>query len=158
MSVLERHVSVSMIRENLANIPQFRLPSGFTVRWFREGDMALWLQIHRFLIDNQGRAIGTATAWFDDNYNGRRYGRVHWVAIVPDMQGKGLAKPLMTIICNCLRELGHDRAYLTTSTKRFPAINLYYQFGFVPEIKDSQDRAVWDELELKLRIVRLIRG
>jgi len=180
MSVLENDVLVSMIRENLENIPQFSLPSGFSIRWFREGDAELWLQIHSvadlyntitpelfvnqfgtdssvlekrqcFLFNNQGRAIGTASAWFDDNYNGTRYGRVHWVAIVPDMQGKGLSKPLMTIICNRLRELEHKRTYLTTSTNRFPAISLYDKFSFVPEIKNPQDQAIWDKFEPKLR-------
>jgi GNAT superfamily N-acetyltransferase len=180
MSVLEGYASVTMIRENLENIPQFSLPSGFSIRWFRKGDVELWLHIQSvadlyntitpelfvdqfgtdssglekrqcFLVDNQGNAIGTASAWFDNNYNGTRYGRVHWVAIVPDKQGRGLSKPLMTIVCNRLRELGHKRAYLTTSTARFPAISLYDKFGFVPEIKNSQDQAVWNKLEPKLR-------
>ena len=70
--------------------------------------------------------------------------RVHWVAIVPDHQGKGLAKPLLTAICNRLVEIGHDRAYLTTNTVRLPAINLYLAYGFEPEIDTDEDRRVWD--------------
>lgn len=180
MSVLEEYFSVSMIRENLEDIPQFPVPPGFSIRWFQEGDESIWNQIQSvterhleitpelftqefgsdtailgerqfFLFDSRQRPIGTATAWLDDSYRGLAHGRVGWLAIVPEMQGKGLSKPLMTILCNRLRELGHHRTYLTTATVRFPAIRLYSVFGFVPEIKDAQDQSVWDELEQLLR-------
>jgi GNAT superfamily N-acetyltransferase len=169
-----------MIREHLKDIPQFPVPSGYSVRWFQNGDEGVWQQIQSaaekhfeitpdlfakefgsdtplldermcFLCDHLQHPIGTATAWFNNDYNGLPYGRVHWVALVPEMQGKGLSKPLMTIICNRLRELEHERAYLTTSTVRFHAIRLYSKFGFEPEIRDDQDREIWSEFEQKLR-------
>jgi len=180
MSFLEQYLSVSMIRSNLEDIPQFPLPPGFSVDWFRDGDQGIWQDLQSaaeryfeiasdlfakefgsdvsvlskrmcFLYDSRQRPIGTATAWLDNDYNGLPHGRVHWVAIIPEMQGKGLSKPLMTIVCNRLRELGHERAFLGTATVRFQAIRLYSTFGFVPEIKDDQDRAIWNELEQKIR-------
>jgi GNAT superfamily N-acetyltransferase len=180
MSFLEKYLPVSMIREHLEDIPQFPVPPGFSVRWFQDGDESIWRQIQSaaedhfeiapdlfaeefgsdtsilnermcFLCDSREQPIGTATAWFDEDYAGLPHGRVHWVAVIPEMQGKGLSKPLMTIVCNRLRELGHERAYLGTATVRFQAIRLYSEFGFVAEIKDDQDRAIWDELEQKLR-------
>lgn len=101
-----------------------------------------------YLCQAAGRAIGTATAWLDSNYRGKVYGRVHWVAIVPEFQGRGLAKPLLTAVCNRLGELGHVRACLGTYSARTPAINLYLKFGFVPEINSQQDLEAW----------RLVRG
>ena len=180
MSFLGKYLPVSMIREHLEDIPQSPVPLGFSVRWFQDGDEGIWREIQSaaelyfeiapdlfskefgsdisilsermcFLFDSRQQPIGTATAWFDNDYNGLPRGRVHWVAIIPEMQGKGLSKPLMTIVCNRLRELGHERAYLGTATVRFQAIRLYSKFGFVPEIKDDQDRAIWSELELKIR-------
>jgi len=179
MNIVESNLTITMIRNDLLNIPQLGLPEGVTMRWYEDGDAGLWTDIqsqaeqrltiskdlfikefgrdnsvleHRqcFLLDAQGRGVGTATAWFDPKYNGAYYGRIHWVAIVPDMRGKGLSKALMTIVCNRLHSLGHGRAYLTTSTERFAAIRLYYQFGFVPEIRNARDRAIWDELEDKV--------
>ena len=91
--------------------------------------------------------MGTATAWFDENHRGRPFGRVHWVAVVPENQGCGLSKPLLSRVCSALRELGHEDAYLTTSTVRVPAIRLYMQFGFVPEINSEEDTRVWGEME-----------
>jgi len=168
-----------MIRENLEDIPRFPVPPGFSIRWFQEGDERIWLEIQSaseryleitpalfakefgsdpavvgerqfFLLDSRQRPVGTATAWFDDSYRGLPHGRVGWLAVVPEMRGNGLSKPLMTILCDRLRELGHRRTYLTTATVRFPAIRLYSEFGFVPEIKDAKDRVIWDELEQKL--------
>jgi GNAT superfamily N-acetyltransferase len=99
-----------------------------------------------YLLDPGGEVIGTATAWFNDDFEGARWGRVHWVAIVPQYQGQGLSKPLMTAICHRLRELGHDRTYLSTSTARIPAIKLYLRFGFEPMIRTMEDEAIWRQV------------
>ena len=148
-----------MVRDHLERIPQFAFPTGFDLRWYQSGDEAHWLRIHldadrlnlitpELFKQQFGTAsdllqqrqcyllfgkepIGTATAWFNDAFRGKPYGRVHWVAILPKFQGRGLSKPLMTTICERLRELGHERAYLTTSAERVAAIHLYQRFGFV---------------------------
>jgi GNAT superfamily N-acetyltransferase len=161
-----------MLRDNLEDIPVCAFPAGFSLRWYQPGDEARWFRIHRladhdseitpdlfarrfgsdhdllaqrqcYLLDGRGDPIGTATAWFDDDFLGARFGRVHYVAIVPDYQGRGLSRPLMSVICQRLRELGHDRAYLATSTARIPAINLYLGFGFVPLIRTEEEAAAW---------------
>ncbi len=180
MSIVQRNVTIIMVREHMEDIPEYALPPGYSIRWYRPGDEAHWVRIHLeadkyntitpelftrefgtdphllaerqcYLVDMEGHVIGTATAWFNENFRGRPYGRVHWVAIVPEMQGRGLAKPLMATVCLRLRELGHDRAYLTTSTARLPAINLYLKFGFLPGIRNERDLAVWRELQPMLR-------
>ncbi len=164
-----------MVRADLHGIPQHAFPTGFALRWYRAGDRETWVRIHEraeryvpttaqvydeqfggdetelarrqaFLLDSQGQEIGTATAWFDNHHQGRRFGRVHWVAIVPEHQGKGLAKPLLTAVCNRLVELGHDCAYLSTGTARLPAIHLYLSYGFQPEIGNEEDRNRWDHV------------
>ena len=164
-----------MIRPNLKDIPEFALPAGFSLRWHEPGDEQAWFQIHLaadreneitpglftrafgldsallaqrqcYLLDLAGAVIGTATAWFDDNFQGMPFGRVHYVALLPPYQGRGLSKPLMTAVCRRLRELGHDRAYLTTSSSRLPAIRLYRHFGFEPLIRSEAEARMWEEL------------
>jgi len=166
-------------REHLEEIPNFLVPSGFSFRWYQTGDEQEWFRIQSaadklneitpelfarqfgndktalsqrqcYLVNSFGRAIGTGTAWFNDNFEGGRFGRVHWVAIVPEFQGRGLAKPLMSTICHRLRELGHDRAYLTTSTERLGAIRLYLSFGFVPLLRNRAEEALWRAVEEKM--------
>lgn len=84
-----------------------------------------------YLEDPKGEVIGTCTAWYNDAFNGRDYGRIHWVAIRPEYQGRGLAKPLLAASLRRIADF-HDRAYLTTQTNTARAINLYLDFGFVP--------------------------
>lgn len=169
-----------MARANLENLPEFALPSGFALRWHQPGDEAHWLRIHLaadhfntitpeffrkqfgsdekllrdrqcYLLDPRSEVIGTGTAWFNDNFEGARWGRVHWVAILPEFQGRGLGKGLMSVICRRLRELRHEHAYLTTSIARIPAIKLYLQFGFEPFIHCAEDEVAWKEVLAILR-------
>ena len=177
--MMEENVSLTMVREHLQDIPNCSLPSAYSLRSYQPGDEVAWREIqsvadqyntitnelfeHEFgnneqmlakrqfyLLDSFQMVVGTATAWFKDDYLGRLYGRVHWVAIVPEYQGLGLAKPLMTTICVRLRELGHERAYLTTSSARLAAINLYLQFGFVPDLNNPADQLIWDSVAARL--------
>jgi len=172
MNIIQQNLNVNMIRESLENIPECALPPDFQLKWYSPGDERHWVVIHQqaekffetnldlyqrefdadqatlnerqcFLFDKSGQAIGTATAWYNNDYYGQYFGRIHWVAIIPQMQGKGLSKPLMTAVCKRLRQLGHQQAYLVTSTGRIPAINLYLKFGFLPDIRNEQDQFIW---------------
>jgi GNAT superfamily N-acetyltransferase len=175
MDITQQYLDIRMIRKNLDDIPEFGLPAGYSIRRYQPGDDKSWRRIHLladkytdvtrdlhekefgsntqmlaerqyFLIDSKESPIGTASAWFND-YREQSPGRVHWVAIVRAEQGKGLAKPLLTTVCNRLKKLGHDRALLTTQTVRIPAVNLYLKFGFVPAIDSERDRNIWRRLQ-----------
>ena len=176
MGVTHQNIRVTMVLEDLGQVPDHPFPPGYSARPYRPGDEQLWRRMQTeadrynaitpelfarqfgldprplterqfFLTAPPDVAIGTATAWFDDDFHGLPYGRVHWVAIVPEFQGRGLAKPLMSAVCRRLQELGHNRAYLTTSTARVVAIRLYRRLGFVPKITDPSDLSVWREFE-----------
>lgn len=167
-------VSVRMIRENMDHVPTFDLPDGYHIRWYESGDEKHWLRIHNesegygdlkaglfhdqygtdlevisermaFICRNDGLPVSTNTAWMND-WNGVHWGRIHWVATSRDEQGKGLSKPLMTAVCHRLKELGHDRAYLTTSTLRVRAIALYARFGFKTYWETKKEKEAWKDL------------
>lgn len=167
---------VRLVHHCLADVPEFPVPVGFSLRWHAPGDEATWWRIWQaadayqaitpdrfqrefgrdparwrerqcFLCDSSGAGVGTATAWFDDDYFGQRFGRVHWVAVLPAFQGRGLSKPLLSATCRRLRALGHDRAYLVTETVRLPAIRLYWQFGFRPDLRTEEDLRHWREVQ-----------
>jgi len=166
------YLRVVMVRRDLEGVPQCAVPEPYRVRWYRPGDEEVWRAIQiasdeygefppgkfeeqfgrdetvlaqrqLYLCDADGRAIGTMTAWFGEARGWQGWGRVHWVAVLPEVQGRGLSKPLMTLTLNRLRELGHRRAYLTTATVRPPAINLYLKFGFQPLVRTDDDRRAW---------------
>ncbi len=166
---------LTMIRENLEAIPEFLLPVGFTLRWYVPGDEALWVEIHLkadrfnqitlelfqqqfendgkqlakrqcYLIAPDGSGIGTATAWFGKGQEQKDFGRVHWVALLPEYHGRGLSKPLLGAVCTRLRALGYTRAFLSTSAERIAAIHLYLQFGFKPWIQNVHEKDIWNQL------------
>jgi len=100
-----------------------------------------------FVIHNDtDRAIRTAMAWYAPEFaEGENYGRVHWVSIVPEFQGRGLAKPMMSAVLNRLAE-SHDKATLGTQTFRRAAVKLYLDLGFKPFFANPTCPQAWKEL------------
>lgn len=103
-----------------------------------------------FLENETGKIIGTTTAWYGSLPGSDEIrGRIHWVSIHPDYQGKGLAKPLLTEAMKILQKY-HTAAYLTSQTTSYKALNMYRQFGFEPVILDEEDTLAWAIVEEKL--------
>ena len=166
------YLRVTMVCESLEKIPQHALPPGYRMRPYRPGDRRRWVRIWQaserfvkvtaqtfdavfgadlpamarrglFLVAPDGRDVGTITAWYQRSHHGRRWGRIHWVAILPAHRGRGLSKAMMTAAMNRLRAWGHRRAMLQTETPRLAAIRTYLGFGFVPDMRSAQDRRAW---------------
>lgn len=95
-----------------------------------------------FLLNSKNEKIGTATAWYNNDFNNKQYGRIHWVAIHPDYQKKYLARPLISATIQKLLQY-HKTAYLKSQISSPIAIKLYLDFGFIPHIITKQDRENW---------------
>lgn len=153
--------SLTMVNDTLGEAPQIELSPAYRLRWYHPGDEAEWIAIHKvadlhyafspelfqqqfsgerldladrqcYLLDQQDRFVATGTAWAATGGEFAGYGRVHWVAVLPEYQRRGIGTILMAVLCRRLLALGHARAYLTTATFRRPAIRLYRKFGFGP--------------------------
>jgi len=175
------NLNISMIRPTLENLPTFAVPAPYMLRWYQPGDENAWFAIHlaadpyitytdetfaqefgaerallptrqAYLCDGAGAPVGTASAWFHTDEEGEAYGLVHWVAIHSAHQGRGLAKPLLGLVCAQLRALGHEQAYLNTASVRIPAISLYLQFGFVPKMRRDRETTLcaWQQVSERL--------
>lgn len=176
-----KRISVTMVRENLLDIPQYSLPDGFQLRLFSEGDKQNWASIETevdefrneqlalkhfaeefgphlddmkkrclFIEDEHGETIATTTAWYGDlTGNGEMLGRIHWVGVIPAYQGRKLAKPLLSAAMNILAN-HHSRAYLTSQTTSYQAINMYLNYGFEPLFTAPSCYEAWDLLESTL--------
>jgi len=170
---------VFMIRPNLLDIPQVPFPEGFSIRPMRMDEGGVWTDIERdaeeyfpiteqtfhvefdrdlpatqwrsfFVVDHKGVAVGTISAWYDRDYKGQDSGVIHWVAIRPAYQGRGLGKAAMSFALNQLARW-HERAILGTQTKRLPAIRMYLDFGFLPDLDTPGLVDVWREVNQQLK-------
>ena len=153
---------LTMIRPDMADIPQVPFPEGFGVRPMRTEEGGLWLDIQRdaepyfpiadglfvqqfghdleaiqwrgfIVVNDKGVGVGTISAWYNRDFRGQDYGVIHWVAIRPAYQGKGLGKAALSFALNQLAQW-HDRCYLGTQSRRHAAIHLYLSAGFVPDL------------------------
>ena len=121
---------------------------------------------------DNGDLVGAATLWTGDTF-GQIWQRVHWVAVHPEHQGKGLAKCMIARMLELYGELGcQSPIYLTTQTKTYRAVRVYAQMGFVPymggkpvnwlfqsdlpqESFEEENEAAWQLIRQKLAEVNL---
>ena len=149
---------VLMTRDDLFGLPEPVEPEGYTVRTYREGDEASWVRIitaafpefqwdeakfkATFTSQSQFRpeilffavhqatskAVGTAMAWTEAPSE-REAGCVHWVAVDPGHQRRGLGRLLTLKVLHRMRQNGLVRATLHTEPYRGGAIKLYEGLG-----------------------------
>ena len=141
---------------------EVKLPEGYAIRTYQPGDEDAWADlmcavgeqtspadaraefVQRYLtgaartdriffaVDAAGTIVGTAIAWDD----GLRV--LHWLAVHPEHQGKGLGKALCQTALRLFRR--EDNAlpvYLHTQPWSWKAILLYIKLGFKPQPLDT---------------------
>jgi len=137
-----------------------RIPEGYTLKRYEKGDEAHWAQIETsvgefdsereahayftsgylcdlpalkrrclFVLGPDGRYAGTCTAW-RDRKGEDTVGSLHWLAVSPEWQGRGLGKLLIYQTLLLFRENDEFPVYLHTQTWSHKAILLYSHFGF----------------------------
>ena len=83
-----------------------------------------------FICDETGKAVATATAWYEDSGLGHQ-AVLEWVSVDPGCQGKGLGTAVVSaalaLFPKC--EPGLD-VYLHTQTWSYKAVGLYHKVGF----------------------------
>lgn len=168
-------VEVRMVRGLRDERHILELPEGYFLRWYREGDREAWHSVqrstgiyeplrpdlfdrefgqHRDLLPERqcfievasGVPVGTATAWLGSPESLSGVGRVHWVAVSPAHQRRGLGSYLTETVCSRLRALGATSAYLTTSSNNVGAIQLYLRLGFRPAAACEVERIAWQSV------------
>lgn len=169
-----RDIEVTMERLTLDDLPRCETSSVFTIREYQPGDEVSWTYIqtdadrynsikstlfahefgsdqseHKrrilFAVTPDQELVGTSAAWWGSS-SADEWGRVHWVAVLPRWQRRGIGRSLLVATCHRLREVGHRKAFLTTSPVRLEALRLYLSIGFVPRLGGAEDRETWHEI------------
>lgn len=165
------NVDVHMICEPMGAFPMRTLPPGYRFRAYQPGDEATWTEIQRaaepffaikdtlfrqeygddetalaermiFVESADGSPAGTITAWRQHDWRGRgAWGQIHWVAVHPHHQRRGISAAMMTEAMARLQRW-HGRAMLGTATGRIWAIKVYLDFGFRPDPSELADPSI----------------
>lgn len=92
-----------------------------------------------FVVTDSGKKIATASAYFDvHGLDPVDSGRLHWVAVHRDYQGRGISRALLSKALNTMSSFDVVHAYCHTSTRNWLACKLYLDLGFVPDNVDEQ--------------------
>jgi GNAT superfamily N-acetyltransferase len=174
-----KNIDVGMIRSHMRAIPVHKLPPGYAFRPFSSSDAETWVRVqaeanagllpidmdtfrtdfggHEDLLTERSwfvtgpdqTEVASIAAWWRDTSEGPQ-GLIHWVAVLPQCQGKGIGKAIMT---RAMEWLAHeyDSAYLNTSSPRIPAIKFYLDFGFVPDMQKDRAEEGWAAVREVLR-------
>jgi len=155
------YIEIIMHREAGVEIPTYPLPEGYSFKIYEPGDEKEWARIETsvgefdnemdallyfqkeflpftkelprrmiFIVSPDGELIGTASAWWDYAFE-RRCPLVHWVAVKPGHQGKGLGKAITAEVVRLMTVVdGEGVFYLKTQTYSHKAIGIYEWAGF----------------------------
>lgn len=175
---LPRPRGLYMIRPDLENLPPIVLPEGYGLRTFRPGDEEHWLRIcrpefgerwtagrlheqildapffrpeHMFFVIHGEEPVGVVAAW-QRTPESKEMGTVHYIGLQPEHRGKGLGQVLLLAVLHNLRQRGFQRCDLFTEDFRWPAIALYWKYGFRPVIEDDLDRRRWAHIRRQLQL------
>lgn len=129
-----------------AAYPELGPEPGRFARVFGADSAALTARLGFLVAADGGQVLGTAAAWLGGRDGRPDQGRIHWVAIRPDVQGGGLSRPLVAWALHRLAALGHADAYLMTEDYRLAAIGLYRSLGFGPAPRDEAEARAWAEI------------
>jgi mycothiol synthase len=94
-----------------------------------KGESREWILLAERIED--GALAGTTAAW-EAEFEGRRMGLVHWVAVDPAHRGRRLGEALLAAALHAMRGRGHTEAFLNTNPALASAVKLYERLGFVP--------------------------
>ena len=155
------YLNMIFVRQPGMPVPEAILPEGYTFRWYTAGMEADWAEIVTsvgefdtteeafqcfladylpykpelesrmlFAVSPEGCVAGTFTIWWDGT-EGRRVPSVHWVAVRPEEQGRGIGKALVFRGIQLALELEGDcEMMLHTQSWSYKAVGIYLEAGF----------------------------
>lgn len=160
-----------MIRSLVAGDRLPDAPPGLAFRAFQRGDEHVWADIQsstgqyrsasvelfecQFGTDfdshsdriafvySDTQPVAVAAAWTPEPSVSKDWGRIHWVAVRPLFQRRGIGAMIVQFCLCQLRDCGYRFAYLTTGATNLSAIRLYRTLGFAPRPRSPEERSTW---------------
>lgn len=79
-------------------------------------------------------------------------GRIDWLGVHPDHHGKNLGYVLTALAVNRLIDIGYKLIFVGTNNDMLPAIKVYLQSGFIPNLSSKDMYERWEIICKKLNI------
>lgn len=162
------------------------LPEGYRFRLYRDGDALHWARIETsvlefetkaeayrhftgtylprsgeltqrciFVLNPKGLPIATATAWYDNSDLGHQ-ANLHWVAVCPQEQGRGIGEAIVRRALQIYKTLEpREDILLHTQTWSHSAVCLYHKLGFVM-MKAKTIKGCGNEYEEAMDVLRTV--
>ena len=162
-----------MVRPNLEDLPELQLPSGYSMRTYREGDEVHWAHIISdsfggrkrtaqdtrneitgrdvfipeglYFATHQDIPVGTACAW-RQSVDETEVGYVHMVGVVTEHTGHKLGKWVSLAVLSYFRDNGFKCSMLDTDDFRIPAVKTYLNLGFIPVYVEEGQPERWQKI------------
>ena len=164
---------VWMAKPDLTGCGEVHLPMGCGLRTYHAGDEWHWLYILRhadpaksvknaafreafsshgaqlprrlfFLVNPNGKDIGTAAAWPDDIWQDGSAGMLKEVVLLPEALDMGLYTDFVRAVLCRMAQLGHSRAYVWCGIQD---AEKYISLGFVPLVREAKDKKKWEHFQ-----------
>lgn len=163
---------LEMLRQGLEDLPELKLPPGYRLRSYQDGDAEAWGEImgeafgpywntERFrrsflphfgfkperviFVCREERPVGSASAFAWPGIP-RDRGYIHMVGVKKEHCGRRLGYWLTLACLRILREQRFVSAMLQTEDFRIPAIKHYLRLGFRPFLVQREQREKWERL------------
>lgn len=170
-----------MIRPNLDELPEIKVPKEYEIRTYKPGDEVHWARIINasfggerspedarnqimdkpqfvpeglFFATYKGKPVGTATAW-RQSPDETEVGYVHMVGVVPSYQGHRLGKLVSLCVLHFFSKHGFSMAMLDTDDHRLPALKTYLNLGFKPLYREDSHQERWRKVFEKLDVEQI---
>jgi mycothiol synthase len=162
---------LEMLLPSLASLPEVEVADGYTLRTYRDGDLAVWAQLvseciggryddaacresllmgtpsftpeDLFFAEKDGEVVGTTCAH-------RKHppeegpGIIHMVGVFTAHRGHGLGRTLVIAALRRLCDLGYREVVLSTDDFRLSALRTYLGLGFRPVFSHPSHTARWE--------------
>jgi len=102
-------------------------------------------------LEQGGVPVAVAAAWERKQWPAGT-GYLHYVAVLPEAQGRALGYWVSLACLHQMRREGNDRALLETQDQRLPAIKTYFRLGFSPDLTSHESYPErWEKILAQLR-------
>lgn len=158
----QQKAQLRMEKYGMGGIPEANICEGYELRVMREDEIKQWEELcqqafggeqdfHKIVVERPGyvpdgvfvivkgsEVVATGTA-ICNHEQPQNFGYVHMIGAKKGHSGKRLGYEVTAAVLRRLRDDGFTGAELTTDDFRKPAVKIYHELGFIPDLQVSED-------------------